>query len=232
MIPVSGRFIGALSLVLAATAGLRLFALADAHGTDPCRSPDALKATSLIPGAIALGERRESLDRSTIQWSEGDLVPSRPAISMRFQIIRSFDGPFLYGNPLRHGEAFGRGLRASEGAPVADTRRLQPEELRVRRSRVAGAELPIHVAWDHTEAPVGPSRLVAWFFVFDNAPVESPFRAQLRAAASLALRGSRPLTLVLISGSVPHETVAMAEDVAVSWLEGAWTHVAESCRPR
>jgi hypothetical protein len=240
--PVATRFLGALTVALAATAGLRVFALAGARGADPCRSPDALKATSLIPNTIALGERLEARGAATIQWSEGDVVlPQPPRLSMHFQIIRSFDGPALYANPLRYGEAFGRRSSSDEDRPPP---RLQPEELRVRRERIAGRELPIHVAWDHTEAPTGPSRLVAWFFVFDNEPVESPFFAQFAGAPSLALRGPRPLTLVMISGLARHDdsrrrvgesdpgALRAAEDAAIAWLTGAWTRVLESCGPR
>ena len=236
MIRLSTRFAAGLLLLLGAAAVIRLGALRGAKGEDVCASPGALKATSLIRGTTALGERLEKLDAETLQWSEGEVVhPFLAKLPMRFQIVRSYDAPSLYLHPLELGalpERESARPRADDASSPAHVFKMQPEELRVRDLISDGAHLPIHVAWDHTEAPRGPSRLVAWFFVFDNEPVRSPLSAQLANSLNLALGGPRPLTLVTISALALEPTVPRVEDAAVAWLSDAWGYVARSCEPR
>jgi hypothetical protein len=232
VIRISTRFAGVLLALFGAATALRVGVLHEARGVDRCAAPGAMKATSLIPGTIALGERLESLDDDTIQWSEGEIAnPVFPKLPMQFQIVRSYDAPDLYGNPL----SFAVWPPSVTPEPEAGERRenpMQTEELRVRESPAGGATLPIHVAWDHTEAPYGPSRFVAWMFVFDNAPVRTPFAAQMRASLGLALGGRRPLTLVTISALASEQTAHEVEDAAVAWLGDAFTYIARACAPR
>lgn len=233
MIRVSSKFAAALMLCLGAAAALRVTALSGARGVDSCASPGGLKATSLIAGSAALGERREALDGAIIQWSEGHAAhPLLPALPMDFQIIRSYDAPALYNNPIHFSDPYARAAEAAarNGEPVRGSPRLQPEELRVREAEAHGIRLPIHLAWDHTDAQA--SRLVAWFFVFDNEPVRSPVVAQLKSSLGLALGGPRPLTLVTLSAVAPPQASEAVEGAAVAWLTGAWSYIARTCAPR
>jgi hypothetical protein len=234
VIRVSTRFAGALLALLGAAAALRIGVLHDARGDDRCAAPGALKATSLIPGTTALGEQLPALDAHAIQWSEGEVAnPVFSKLPMQFQIVRSYDAPALYSNPLavasRPQRILGRASPASDDdlGPA-----MQPEDLRLHELEIDGARLPIHLAWDHTGAPRGPSRLAAWFFVFDNEPVRSPLASQLRASVGLALRGPRPLTLVTISAFASEQTIEPVEAAAVAWLGRAWAYVARSCGTR
>jgi hypothetical protein len=232
VIRFSTRFAAALLLIAGSAAALRVAVLRDARGADACASPGALKATSLIPGTVALGERLEALGGDTIQWSEGDVPnPVSARVPMRFQLVRSFDAPALYADPIalasREEPAPGR-----EPEPAPRERHLQPEELRLAMEPTAVGALPIHLAWDHTEAPAGPSRLVAWYFAFDGVPVTSPLRAQLASAWSLAVRGPRPLTLVTLSAIATQATAARVEAAAVAWLRASWEYTARACAPR
>ena len=220
--------IGLLTLAAAA----RLTFLRDARGPDVCRSPEAIRATSLIPGTVALGERLEALDGKTFQWSEGQFGnPLLPRNPMEFQIVRSYDAPKLYGNPLRLGERTGPGAIEAMANAGARSDRMQPEELRLREIAVEGVTLPIHVAWDHTQAPSGPSRLVVWMFVYENRPVRSPLLRQIVGAAPLVLGGPRPLTLITVSGLATRRASESVEDAAAVWLADAWRHIARSCAP-
>jgi hypothetical protein len=204
-----------------------------ARGTDRCRSPEQVRATSLIPGTTPLGERLEALDERTFQWSEGEVATPLTPAPMSFQIVRSYDGPLLYMWATRIGsDAL---VRASAGsrAPTEEERsrlRLQPEALTQREVEAGAAVLPVHIAWDHTQP--GVSRLVAWYFVFDGAPVASPFLAQLARAPGLALRGARPLTLVSVAALAPRPRAAAVEDAAVAWLANAWLFLDSACAPR
>jgi len=235
VIRLSQRFAVALLALAGATATLQHTVLRGARGEDPCASPGAIKATSLIPGTTALGERLEALDADVIQWSEGEVAnPVVAKLPMRFQIVRSFDAPELYVEPLGYAALQDPQLAGGGPSAVATAAQLhlQPEDVRVREVVVGGVALPIHVAWDHTEAPRGPSRLVAWFFVFDNEPVRSPLSSQLANALSLAVGGPRPLTLVTVSALASGETAPQVEDAASAWLAHAWTYVARSCTAR
>lgn len=100
----------------------------------------------------------------------------------------------------------------------------------MREVDVNGVRLPIHLAWDHTDPRA--SRLVAWYFLFDNEPVRSPLAAQLRNSLSLAFGGPRPLTLVTLSAVAPPQSTATVEDAATEWLSSAWSYVARTCAPR
>ena len=210
---VSAKHAIALLALLAAGAAPRVAALRGVRGEDSCRAPGAVKATSMIPGTLALGERLELLGPATFQWSEGEVAnPVLPKAPLKFQIIRSYDGPSLYENPLRF---------------AGD--RLEPEELVVRDLEVDGERVPVHIAWDRTQAP---SQLVAHFFVFDGRPVRSPFAAQLRSAAGLALHGPRPTTLVLVAGFAYPNNASVVEDAATTWLGDAWRYFAHVCGER
>jgi hypothetical protein len=235
VIHLSQRFAAALLALAGAAATLQHTVLRGARGEDPCASPGAIKATSLIPGTTALGERLEALDADVIQWSEGEVAnPVLAKLPMRFQIVRSFDAPALYVNPLGYAALQDPRLTAGghDEVPATAEQQLQPEELRVREASVGGVALPIHMAWDHTQAPRGPSRLVAWFFVFDNEPVRSPLSSQLEHALSLAAGGPRPLTLVTISALASGGTAGEVEAAASAWLENAWAYIARSCKAR
>ncbi len=213
MISLSGKYGGALVALLLVASLPGVATLRGERRTDPCRSPDALKATSLIPGTRSLGEQLESLTPDTFQWSEGEvahpLFPDRP---LRFQILRSYDGRWLYERPVRF--AF---------------EKLEPEDQRVIELDVDGERLPIHVVWDHTQAP---SRLVAYFFAFDNRPVRTPILAQVRRAIGLAVGGPRPLTLAIVAGAGTPSATGAVESAASAWLVDAWRFVARSCRER
>ncbi len=228
----SARYGVALVALLALSALARVAWIRDARGPDVCRSPGAIKATSLIPGTVALGERLEALDADTFQWSEGEVAnPLSPRSPMQFQIVRSYDAPRLYGNPLRIGERTGPGAHDQLASAGARPDRMQPEDLRVRELDVDGERVPIHVAWDHTQAPLGPSRLVAWMFIYENRPVVSPLLRQIAGAAPLVIGGTRPLTLVTVSALAARSTGPRAEDAAMAWLADAWRYVARSCAP-
>ena len=226
----SSKYSLAMVGLLALAAVLRLALLRDARGPDVCRSPQAIKATSLIPGTVALGERLEALDSETFQWSEGQFAnPLLPRNPMEFQIVRSYDAPKLYGNPLRLGERNGPGAIEELATSGARSDRMQPEDLRIREVGVEGVNVPIHVAWDHTQAPRGPSRLVAWTFVYENRPVRAPLARQILGALPLVIGGPRPLTLVTVSGIATRETSERVEDAAAAWLADAWRYIAHSC---
>jgi hypothetical protein len=65
----------------------------------------------------------------------------------------------------------------------------------------------------------------------DDEPVEQPLRADLSNALDQLFRGTRPVTLFLISGTSNAPTLAAFEDHANSWLAAVWTEYQRACRP-
>ncbi len=212
MTRLSGRYGLAtfLLVALAAFAALR-FELGP-HGPDACRSPEALRATSLIPGASARGERLEELTPEIFQWSEGRVA--HPYLSDRpldFQIVRAWRGSALADDPLRFS-----GLR------------IEPDAQSAREVALDGRALPVHVVWDRTGPP---ARIVAYAFLYENEPVASPRAAQLRDLPRALLGGSRPLTLLLISGEALRARSDEVEQSALRWLADAARFAERACRP-
>jgi hypothetical protein len=232
MIRVASRHAALGCALFAAVLLPRWLADEPARGPDLCRSPEALKATSLIPGTTALGTF-DQLDERTFQWSEGEVASALTLRPMSFQIVRSYDGAHLVTQATRIGSDALVRARLHPRTPTDEERsklRLQPEALALRELAVDGATVPVHLAWDHTQP--GVSRLVAWTFVFDGEPVARPFAAQLSHAADLALGGPRPLTLVSIAAFAERPRAVQVEEAALAWLADAWRFIHAACAPR
>ncbi len=211
MTPLSGRRGAAIAALMLATAAAVASSRLAPRAHDSCRSPDALRATSLIPGSTALGERLEDLTPETFQWSEGRLEhPTWRNRPLHFQIVRSFAAPKLYERPTR----------------LAGDK-LEPEQHEVREIRVGEDTLPVHLVWDRTQEPV---RLVAYLFAYQNRPVATPLLAQLRSAIGLLVSGPEPLTLFLVTGDAADENAGAVEETALRWLRDAWSYFASACQ--
>ena len=59
--------------------------------------------------------------------------------------------------------------------------------------------------------------------------VANPYLAQLRAFPSQLFRGTRPMTLFLVSGEVPLDRMALAEKESHHWLLSAWQRYERNC---
>lgn len=176
---------------------------------DDCRNPDMLLATVLIPGSKPRATPPDRRPEGVIQWSEGEvanpLLPSRP---LRFHIIRSFD-------------------RAHTSPMGVLEKPIDAESVATESVATHAGELPINVAIDHTRAP---SRIVAWVFVFDGRAVASPFLSIVKSAPEQLLRGTLPLSLLVIEGVAPEGGAERVVTAARGWLGAAWEHVAVACR--
>jgi len=217
VIPISPRY--ALPLL-----GLLLLALIPAviqqlnpRRIDSCKMPEALKATSLIPGAQARGERLEKRNRNVIQWSEGEIeveVEMKPGRRRRpelgFQIIRTYDARPIYERPVS----------LVEGAP-------EPEQHFIRQQQTAAGTVPIHVVVDKTGRQ---GRVIAYLFVYDDEPVAMPFWSQAKNVFRELVTGARPLTLFLVDAKAAGRPTQAVADRATEWLGGAWEYFDEMCR--
>jgi hypothetical protein len=208
--PLSGRHRVALAGLLLATAAVVSWARLTPRANDSCARPEALRATSLITGSTALGERTEDLTAETFQWSEGQVEhPVWRDRPLRFQIIRSYAAPTLYERPVRFAGA-----------------KLEPERHDVCEIRAGGDTLPVHLVWDPTREP---AVFVAYLFAYRNRPVATPLLAQLRSAIDLLLSGPEPLTLFLITADETDENAPAVEETALRWIGEAWAHFERAC---
>jgi hypothetical protein len=210
--PLSGRRGLAASLILALAALAAARIERGPHAPDSCRSPETLRATSLIPGASARGERREDLTPEIFQWSEGraahPYLTDRP---LDFQIVRGWTAAALADDPLRFSRVH-----------------IEPDAQSQQELDVDGRPLPVQIVWDHT---VRPARIVAYAYLYEGEPVGSPRRALLRDLPRIVGSGRRPLTLLLISGEALAPRTEEVERAALRFLADAARFAERACRP-
>jgi hypothetical protein len=197
--------LGLLVLAAAASAAQAFFP----RWVDPCRNPEALRVTSLIPGTVAEGEILEKRGKVVIQWSEGRLEPGpTPGPPLRFQIVRSFGSLLLYLQPLT----------LLGGEPEA-------QDLEVRTLDTAAGPLDVHL-----ESARVPERVafVAYFYTHGNEAVSHPFFSKLRSAIAEMLWGTWPLGLFAVTGQAAD--LGQARERAEAWLVSAFEHFDAACR--
>ena len=88
--------------------------------------------------------------------------------------------------------------------------------------------LPVYVATLHRRDWV---QLVVYMFVAGSGPVASPLLMELESALPQLLSGSRPSTLLMVSGMARQQRWQVAEAAAVDWLASALDYYREVCLP-
>lgn len=180
-----------------------------ARRRDDCRDPALLFVTSLIEGSKPTGESMPSAPNDVIQWSYGQLEnPQLPKSPLRFQIVRSYDRSY------------------TSMTQVLGTS-IDPEVRVIDRVPAAGIEVPIHLVIDNTRKP---SRFVAWVYAVDGRPVENPSFSMIANAPQQLVRGSLPVTILMVDGLLIGEDPAPVTETAQRWLVSAWEHFAKACR--
>jgi hypothetical protein len=208
---LSGRYALPLSLLLALALAAATTQRMRPQRVDPCVQPEALRATSLIPGLPAPESALERPD-GFLQRIEGTLEnPLPPYEAMTFTIVRSFEARHLYLHPTSF---------------VA--RELEPEHKGLERVETDAGPIHVHYIEDDTASS---GFVVAYSFVYALTPVKRPFLAQLRDSISRPLTGPRPpLTLFLVSGEGPRRDTAAVRSRARQWVIDAYEHFAAVCR--
>ena len=178
---------------------------------DPCRDPGAFKAALLIPGSQPEREDRKPHPRE-IQYSVGDIEGEKGVRApLRFAIVRSFDPTSLTNRPARF------------AIPKLE---VQSRELRwIQRD---GKRLPIH--WVVEDAR-SHEKFVAYYFVYQGRPVESPTLAIMASGLGRLWGGARPLTLVAVGGHASKLRIEATRQRAEQWLFATWDHYGAVCAP-
>lgn len=182
---------------------------------DPCADPQALRDVASIPGTRDEGERVTKLTRERIQWSEGTILDAEGRkTSLRFHLIRDFDGRSFFVRPF------------AAGAP-----NLEPESQETRRIETTAGPLEIHRAVDGTVQFTRGARIVAsWAFLYGNHPVDSALGAKLRHVTTEMRDGRRPLTLLLVVGAIPPDRSGDLIERTDAWIRQAVERHVAVCR--
>ncbi len=212
MIPLSTRYLPPL-LVLLVLAAIPV----TIHGvgtlrSDDCRDAEAFLATERIPGSRPDPRVREWISKSLVQWSVGGIrIGPEGSKEIRYRIVRSYDASDLYNYPLKF-----------LGRP------FDPDRTEFAWRDAKGERLPVYVATMHRHGAV---QLAVYMFVARAGPVASPLRMELESALPRLIFGSRPSTLLMVSGIAPSGRRQEIEEAAVDWLGSALTYYREVCQP-
>jgi hypothetical protein len=146
------------------------------------------------------------------QYWEGALYPLANRLGLEYAVIRSYNAKRLYYRPEH---------RYLHGAV--------PNVQTIEWIDYAGTRLPIHRSFYPSTASSQRKRIVAYLLMYEGRAVGNPYIAQLVSAPRQLLRGSRPMTLFLVSGEVRSSDLEAAEAHAREWLTRAWQKYRAVC---
>ncbi len=212
MIALSSRYaaaIAALAIVAAVPVAVHSRGRRD---VDDCADSGALRATLLITGSRPESSDRE-LKPGVLMRSEGRVEPrlSDSVAPLRFAVRRGFAPASVTSQPSR-----------------MVVSRLEAQSQEVRQLERGDVRLPVHWLEERTR---GRPTFAAHFYVYENSPVEGPYRALLGSALRRLVGGARPLTVFAVGGSAPGPLAEAAHRQAEDWLFAAWDHYRSVCMP-
>jgi hypothetical protein len=210
MIPVSYR--GALPLAIA----IAMLAIPVAyHGSmepvrDGCQNPLAPLNDLVFPNV----ETIESTDSIELGGRIGDksgtlTLPGKWTIAPKFRLTRTFEIEKYYFVPRR-----------------TFTHPFPGDRLESLVVAVDGVDVPLHLRIDET---YGIAVASVYFYVLGGHPVRNPFLGSLAQAVPQFLRGSLPLTLILVAGNSEFEEAATNRATLIEWAQRSWTAYDEFC---
>ncbi len=210
MIPISKRYgLPLLALLVAVALPVGFLNLA------PRRIDDCID-----PGAFFDLERIDERFTSTLEKPEGEasrpnhararIEPPTPR-SAELQIVARLD--------------YGLSGRYQHPASTILSR-LEPDRSELRWVESGGDRIPIHLDYQQIDAGV---RFAAYFFAHAGKPVVGPFRTRIRSAPRELLRGTRPILMVVVSGTSGLLTLHDTERRATEALATVWSHYQEMC---
>lgn len=205
MQPSRRYLLPATALLLVASLPAMLGAF-QARRVDPCAAPRALLETEAIPGSRHEDDHVARLSRERIQWSEGTILGARgEPTSLRFHIIRDFDGQSFFVRPF--------------SVAVGN---MEPEAQESHHIGTSAGEVEIHRALDRTmHLRPGGRSFAAWAFLYGNEPVDSALGAKLLHTLTELHQGRQPLTMFLVSGTFDPSNGEALLDRSDAWIRDA-----------
>jgi hypothetical protein len=212
MIQVSRRYALALIAMGIAAAVPVLLHTLGRFDRDDCAAPAALRAALLGDESPSVTHEGGDLP-GLVQWIEGTVAWGNPPRSpLSFVLARTTDPTRLTRRPYR---------------PVVDELEAIQGELRWVEDG-QGGRLPIRWTLDYAGRK---ARFASYFFAYQGRPVSRPLLALAESAPVSLLNGARPLTLLVVGGSVPTRDVEEAREAADAWLLDAWRNYQRACYP-
>jgi hypothetical protein len=203
---ISPRFAGAAIALLVAAAVPVWFHAVTVPTYDDCANPEAFFGAARIGGADMV--TLEGL-MTEVEGAEGQLRGgSQYRLAVR--VVRSFSPSLLYASPIRFG--FDSMLY------------LHPGEARWLE---AGDDvLPVH--WNSYEGQ-RTTRIEAHSFFHGGVPVWHPPRPGLALALRQLVGGTRPVTVLIVSGVASRDDGPAFSRAAERWLVSAWQQLEATC---
>jgi hypothetical protein len=147
-----------------------------------------------------------------VQYWEGAVAPQPNRFGLEYAVIRSYNAKRLYYRPEH------RYLRG-----------VVPHVKTIEWIDYAGTRLPIHRSFYPSTASSQHKHIVAYLLMYEGRAIGNPYIAQLVSAPRQLVRGSRPMTLFLVSGEVHSSDFEAAEADAREWLQKAWQQYRAVC---
>jgi hypothetical protein len=207
---VSHRF----SLALAALCALALLPVV-VHANARLRGDDCANGAALVPSEAIPDPIRAAFmaqQFAAVQWREGILPPNGNVPELRFAVIRSYEPRLLY---YRGSRRLWQDVAA--GGDTIEWLESEDGHLPIVRSRLAG------------DRPEVPHAVIATLLIYDGEPVETGWRAQLRAAPRQLFTGGRPMTMFTVRGDFGSANSAAAEQRAKEFLLDSWRNYQAVC---
>ena len=212
MIEISTRhLLAALILTLVALVPVSIHSYVG-RDSDDCADPAALLQVGKLPGSFDVRERWETRRKAWLQQTQGKVEPSGFGVEpMDFRIVRSMKPRRIY-------------LRPTTFLPD----KLEPDEIELRWVEAGGERLPIHtgVVFHHSRKAM---QVASWMYIYEGRPIAHPFQEQVASALPQLFSGTRPLTLILVSGYAPRHRIDRVTGPADEWLAAAWRNYASVC---
>jgi hypothetical protein len=178
---------------------------------DDCARPAELLELDRLPGSGAVRERYEKYDDDLRQWTEVELRNDDRGTRLRGALIRSFRPMDLYSRP-----------------PARLLGEIEAGRRHVEWVEVEGERVPIQTFFDQTAEQ---RTMASYVFVYRGKAVEHPLWEQLRGAPDQIWNGTRPLSLLMVAGTIHPQRREAAREAARAWLVHAYRLHHELCAP-
>ena len=177
---------------------------------DSCRDPEALKWLDLVPGTQRTLEVTPRYTPRRTQWSAGVAgTKSYNDPQVKIRMVRDFSIFQLWLYPR-----------------LAVKERSIPDVERLEWIDTGAGRLPVHLEYYLSGSR---PRLIIYAYMYDLEPVVNPFAAAFRGSFRAVVEGSRPLTMLLVSGSIEHGRLPVLEASSSRWLVAAYERFRKVC---
>jgi hypothetical protein len=212
--PISNRYATTCAILLAATLGVVTLATHRTPEIDDCADPIALAEPDRFDGVDPFGPDPKMLGDVISFWSGS-------RIKMKHELV----GPFRVAIARTH-QPIRFYLQPDNISPMP----FPPDKGDFEWVERDGKKLPVHILFSESRSSASyMTAFTAYTFLYHNEPVAHPLAAQLRAAIADLFGGRRPLTMLMVQGTVSRIYLAQATDFAKEWLADTAARYQEVC---